>query len=48
MNKIEKSFVENAQKDKNLLRQYIGTYSGVTRLYPSWFIFIIISLILIF
>jgi hypothetical protein len=36
MKKIEKTFVDNSKGDKNLLRQYIGTYSGLTRLYPTF------------
>jgi hypothetical protein len=35
MKKIEKSFVENSKKDRNLLRQYIGTNSGLTRVFPG-------------
>ena len=35
MSKIEKSFVENAKNDKFLLRQYIGSYSGLSRVYPG-------------
>jgi hypothetical protein len=36
MKKIEKAFIENIKNDKTLLRQYIGTYTGITRIFPAF------------
>ncbi|KAI6178922.1 Voltage-dependent calcium channel subunit alpha-2/delta-2 [Aphelenchoides besseyi] len=33
---IEKQFRENADKDPTLLRQYLGTYSGLSRVFPPF------------
>uniref|UniRef100_A0A914HEF3 VWFA domain-containing protein n=1 Tax=Globodera rostochiensis TaxID=31243 RepID=A0A914HEF3_GLORO len=34
---IEQTMAENAQHDAALLRQYIGTYSGLTRMFPGFY-----------
>ncbi|KAL3116898.1 hypothetical protein niasHT_001627 [Heterodera trifolii] len=33
---IEQAMAENAQNDATLMRQYIGTYSGLTRIFPGF------------
>lgn len=32
---IEKTLVENKEKSPDMGHQYIGTYSGLTRMYPK-------------
>lgn len=32
---LNQQMAENARQDGKIMRQYIGTYSGLTRMYPG-------------